>query len=189
MVSIKKRSSLRRRTTQKKTGNIRKSKRSSKRKTSINKVAIESQNWWKKKTAEKKHSHTHKGHSNSKKSKKSKKTKILPIFDPLHNMREICKQCVLLEDHLFCKGKFCMDCCMKHSLMIEALAEEASSLDVEQKHTAMLYLLPSKIREAERDISVRPKMDDPIYRAKVAQKIRKIRKLLTPLCYGIFNNN
>jgi hypothetical protein len=48
---------------------------------------------------------------------------------PMHNMREICKQMLLLEDHLTHPGKRCPDCITKHFLMIEALADEVCSLE------------------------------------------------------------
>jgi hypothetical protein len=52
---------------------------------------------------------------------------LLPVLDPRFNMREICKQSVLLEDHLFQKEKRCHDCICKHFLTIEALAERKKS--------------------------------------------------------------
>lgn len=51
-----------------------------------------------------------------------------PVFDPVYNLREIAKQCVLLEDHLMISAKFCSDCCVKHLLNIVGLAEEALGL-------------------------------------------------------------
>jgi hypothetical protein len=51
------------------------------------------------------------------------------IQDPWHNIREACKQALLLEDHLFHKAKNCPDCISKHLLMMEALLEEAITLD------------------------------------------------------------
>ena len=61
--------------------------------------------------------------------KQSKKLKPA-LNTALFNIREITKQMLLLEDHLTGgKEKFCVDCIRKHFLMMEALAEEASTMD------------------------------------------------------------
>jgi hypothetical protein len=49
-------------------------------------------------------------------------------MDPGYNMVNICKQSVLLEEHLNSERKRCPDCCKKHFLHIVGLAEEAQSL-------------------------------------------------------------
>lgn len=53
----------------------------------------------------------------------------LSLLHPQFNMREIAKQMVLLEDHLAHANKRCPDCIRKHLLTIEAMAEEAVTLD------------------------------------------------------------
>ena len=53
---------------------------------------------------------------------------LLPVSSPVHNLREIVKQMILLEDHLFQTSKQCSDCIDKHLLSIEALAEEMVTL-------------------------------------------------------------
>lgn len=53
---------------------------------------------------------------------------LLPVLRPIMNLREVIKQMILLEDHLFQKEKTCTDCCNKHFLTIEALLEEARTL-------------------------------------------------------------
>jgi hypothetical protein len=52
-----------------------------------------------------------------------------PIMKPDFNMREVAKQCLLLEDHLNCKQKRCMDCIKKHFLMVDGLLDESVSLE------------------------------------------------------------
>jgi hypothetical protein len=47
----------------------------------------------------------------------------------MFNLREVVKQLTLLEDHLSHPYKMCPDCVRKHLVTIEALAEEASSMD------------------------------------------------------------
>ncbi len=51
-----------------------------------------------------------------------------PVSDPAYNMREIAKQCILLEEHLVEKNKYCRDCIIKHFLHNIALAEESQML-------------------------------------------------------------
>jgi len=50
---------------------------------------------------------------------------IANISDPAFNMREVCKQALLLEDHLVQKEKRCRDCICKHFLLCISLTEEA----------------------------------------------------------------
>lgn len=104
---------------------------------------------------------------------------LLPVMDPLFNMREICKQSILLEDHLFQKKKRCRDCCIKHQLTIEALAEEAITLDRDGK-CEDLYYLPDKIRELQKDfVNGR----EP---GEIAHEYRKLRKSLMQRCFNNF---
>lgn len=104
---------------------------------------------------------------------------LLPVMDPLFNMREICKQSILLEDHLFQKKKRCKDCCIKHQLTIEALAEEAITLDKDRK-CEDLYYLPDRIRELQKDfVNGR----EP---TEIAQEYRKVRKSLMQRCFNNF---
>ena len=110
----------------------------------------------------------------------SAKPKLLPILDPLYNMRELCKQSILLEDHLTQERKKCEDCITKHALAIEALAEEACSLDKENKYNKILEPLPDKCRRLQRKYL---EGEDP---HDVAQEYRQIRKELQPLCYNHF---
>lgn len=100
----------------------------------------------------------------------SENKNLLPIMNPLFNMREICKQCILLEDHLFQTRKRCEDCCKKHFLTIEGLAEEAITLDKENKYNLEQLGLPDKIRDLEKCYI---NGDDP---NSIAQKIRQLRK-------------
>lgn len=102
----------------------------------------------------------------------SENKNLLPIMNPLFNMREICKQCILLEDHLFQTRKRCEDCCKKHFLTIEGLAEEAITLDKDNKHNLEKLELPDKIRDLQKCYI---NGDDP---NSVAQKLRQIRKPL-----------
>ena len=105
--------------------------------------------------------------------------KLLPIMNPKYNLREICKNCILLEDHLFQKGKRCEDCIKKHFLTIEALAEEAITLD-KKNECREYYDLPDKIRELEKQY-----IDGKEHNA-VAQQLRQIRKGMMQKCFAEF---
>lgn len=99
--------------------------------------------------------------------------RLLPVMNPTFNMREICKQCILLEDHLCHDEKRCYDCCVKHFLTIEALAEEAITLDpsTTTPHQKIQHL-PSHVRKLQSQWH-----KDPEKNAKqVSQELRKIRK-------------
>lgn len=109
--------------------------------------------------------------------KSEKKKGLLPIMSPLFNMREICKQVALLEDHLNQVRKRCPDCIRKHFLTIEALFEEAISLDEDFKY--MEYLEG----KAEMCRLLQESWLDGGDERDIAQKIRKMRKEFAPLCF------
>ena len=98
---------------------------------------------------------------------------LLPVLEPMFNMREMCKQIILLEDHLFQTRKRCEDCICKHFLTIEALAEEALTLDKHKKHINYLQDLPDRIREIQH---VYLELEDKNDVHEVAQALREIRK-------------
>jgi hypothetical protein len=108
---------------------------------------------------------------------------LLPVLDPRFNMREICKQSVLLEDHLFQKEKRCHDCIIKHFLTIEGLAEEAVTLDKEHKYNELIDL-PQKIRVIEKNYI--KNQNDPKQPAITAQELREIRKGYMQKCFDAF---
>lgn len=100
---------------------------------------------------------------------------LLPIMDPLFNVREMCKQLALLEDHLQIDKKRCLDCIRKHLLTAESLAEEAISLDMSRRYYAVLQPLPDKLRE------MWGMVQDKKY-LETAAASRKMRKPLMLLC-------
>lgn len=102
-------------------------------------------------------------------SKVDKDKTQLPIFKPEFNFREGAKQLILLEDHLFNRRKFCLDCCKKHALAAEGLFEEAMSLDREHKYEKICNDLPNRIRDI---IKLLGKEDAII----IGDKVRSIRK-------------
>ena len=69
-----------------------------------------------------------------------------PVHDPRHNLRELVKECILLERHLFDPTKYCKDCIRKHFLTIEAFAgPELGSLDIEQKYLDIISRLSNSV--------------------------------------------
>jgi len=114
--------------------------------------------------------------SNNKSDNCSSCTSLLPVMDPLFNMREMCKQIILLEDHLFQKEKRCHDCICKHFLTIEALSEEAITLDKENKHKE-LHNIPSEVRSISKEyLNNKDKPD--LACGQAGQRLRKLRKSL-----------
>jgi len=102
---------------------------------------------------------------------------LLPIMSAWHNLREACKQMVLLEDHLNQPQKRCPDCIRKHFLTIEALFEEGISLD---KGDTMEYLegKPEHLRVL---FSLWASEHDPLL---IAGLLREIRKPLVKVCWS-----
>jgi len=105
------------------------------------------------------------------------KQKLLDIFNPIFNVKEVCKEFVLLEDHLSAPGKHCPDCIRKHLLRAEAFSEEAIALDKEGRWKDILAPLPQHIRD------IGDAYSSSCDRHMLGQKIRKIRKELSPLCF------
>jgi len=97
---------------------------------------------------------------------------LLDVFDPRHNLREMAKEFLLLEDHLAQPAKHCPDCIRKHLLKAEALAEEAVQLDRDGSMRARLVPLPGQIRNIQRAFLA------DTDRNKLQQEVRVLRKQL-----------
>lgn len=104
---------------------------------------------------------------------------LLPIMHPLYNMREVCKQSVLLEDHLTNERKRCEDCIRKHFLTIEALLEEALSLDNKQKWFDLLEGQAEQVRKLQEQWIDGEDMPE------IAQGLRAMRKEFAPVCFDL----
>lgn len=109
---------------------------------------------------------------------------LLPVLDYKFNMREICKQCILLEDHLSQIEKRCPDCCIKHFLALEALSEEAIQLDKKNEGIHLLQDLPKKIRGIQKRWYENP----TLYSNQCSQELRGIRKQLMETSFPIIFN-
>ena len=108
---------------------------------------------------------------------------LLDVFDPRHNMREMAKEMLLLEDHMAQPAKFCPDCIRKHLLRTEALAEEAVQLDVEGEHQEYLLPLPGQVRNLQRAFLDNEAVSDRAASLKgrlaLQQQVRSMRKALS----------
>lgn len=119
-------------------------------------------------------------------SKHEEKMGLLPIMNPLFNLREITKQMSLLEDHLNHPRKRCHDCIRKHFLTIEALFEEAISLDKENKYFDLLDGKAQEIRDLQgKWIDGKEKKSVEKIYCSISQEIRGIRKDFAPVCFDV----
>jgi hypothetical protein len=114
---------------------------------------------------------------------------LLPIMSPVYNMREITKQMALLEDHLNHPRKRCHDCIRKHFLTIEALYEEAISLDKEGKHRKVLGGKAQEVRDLQGAwldgcVDKKGEKVEDVY-LMISQGIRGMRKEMAPLCFDV----
>ena len=105
--------------------------------------------------------------------------KLQDIFNPMHNLKEICKEFVLLEDHLSIASKHCPDCIRKHLLKAEAFAEEAIALDKNSEYNDLLEPIPEQIRNVA-DLYHNSDMS----KHQLGQHIRRLRKTLSPYCFN-----
>ena len=118
---------------------------------------------------------------NARKEKVENTEHLLPVLDSNFNLREICKQCILLEDHLTQKEKRCEDCCIKHFLAIEALSEEALGLDKNKKLLEKIEHLPNKVRKIQKKW-----LENKHRNAHdCSQMLRSIRKSLMEDCFSV----
>lgn len=98
---------------------------------------------------------------------------------PLFNLREICKQSALLEDHLNNPRKRCHDCIRKHFLTIEALFEEAVSLDETGKWSEQFDGKADFVRRLQE------RWIDGVEPTKLAQDLRSMRKGFASECFDL----
>lgn len=106
---------------------------------------------------------------------------IASLMDPKFNLREVAKQLILLEDHLFQTEKRCLDCISKHSMTIEGYLQEAITLDKKQEHTQEINELLTKIVPLTETMVQQMKDGSatPSSYADCAQQLRALRK---PIC-------
>jgi len=117
---------------------------------------------------------------------------LLPVMDFRFNVREICKQLILLEDHLTHGSKRCMDCCIKHFLTIEAFSEELLTLDntnliIPNSDWHTLKNLPVDIRHLQYIFiqNIRDGTLDEKTIHSMVQELRRIRKQYMVVSFDI----
>ena len=98
---------------------------------------------------------------------------MLPVFEPMHNAREMAKQLTLLEDHIIQPPKHCPDCIRKHLLTTEALAEEAVSLATQAAQRVYFQGVAQEVRGISRSYLGAHDRGD------LQQRARKLRKELS----------
>lgn len=114
-------------------------------------------------------------------SSSSSSSGALPITHYEYNIREMMKNCILLEDHLIHPEKRCNDCCVKHFLFLEGLAEEARTLDRAQSMPESLHSAPRFFRDCQQSYyqigrTPMPPPDAERHYQKLAQRLRQFRK-------------
>lgn len=104
---------------------------------------------------------------------------LLPVMNPLFNVREMSIQCILLEMHLNSPQRRCNDCIRKHFLAIEGLADEAIGLDKTGEHRDFLLPIPNEIRRLQDAwVAKEPACD-------IAQELRRMRKPWTVKTFAL----
>jgi hypothetical protein len=90
----------------------------------------------------------------------------------------------LLEDHLFHQSKRCPDCIQKHLLKMEALLEEAQTLDKKGEYSELLSTMLLALWCLQAYWVKRVREGESLCRY-LGQMIRQIRKDLLPLCFDV----
>ncbi len=101
------------------------------------------------------------------------------LHNPIYNLREIAKQHILLEDHLAHPYKACSDCIRKHLMTIEALAEEATSLDTMGVFQGSLGSIFEEMAELARKWLENVQDGRPLQ--DIGHGVRRLRKDLTSM--------
>lgn len=100
---------------------------------------------------------------------------LLPVWDPKFNIKEIIKQMLLLEDHMFQKDKQCGECIRKHILTIEGFAEEGITLDKNNNFTKQFMSVLDLTRKLY-DTFSQAKTHEEV--SDLAKDVRTLRKEL-----------
>lgn len=103
-------------------------------------------------------------------------------MDPMHNVREIVRNCALLEIHL--AKERCLDCVTKHSMIISGLIDEGICLSNDPKYRDQPYV--PVLKECAVDMAT---IEDRLFRQKdspveTAYRLRRLRKKLMPFIYS-----
>ena len=96
---------------------------------------------------------------------------------PNYNLRQCCKELLLLEDHLLIPDAYCPECICKHMLKAEAYADEGWSLDVSWETQQELSLLATKLRQLEVAFLQGVKAQS------IGHEVRALRKPVERVCF------
>jgi hypothetical protein len=107
----------------------------------------------------------------------NKDRRLAPLMEPEFNMREVTKNMILLEDHLFHDDRRCPDCVRKHCLTIEAYLDEAFSLDKAGKYTEVLESTSRQFKPISESMLVCCSQGLPSAKCvSLGQRLRIVRK-------------
>jgi hypothetical protein len=112
--------------------------------------------------------------------------KLLPILDPMFNLKEVSKHLILLEDHLFQMGRRCKDCIIKHIYTIEAFLEEAITLDTNGENVKFIENTQMEFKSISNEILDLINQEN-INTEKIHSLAQKLRNLRKPLMYKTVN--
>jgi hypothetical protein len=111
---------------------------------------------------------------------------VFSMLDPRFNLRESCKNMILLENRLLQEQR-CEECILKHSLAIEGFLEDGLSLDTKGEYKEILTNSFKEFRAIFRNIvnSMKDGLMDDKNAKELAERVRKMSK---PLCqkFGTF---
>lgn len=104
------------------------------------------------------------------------------LMDPMHNIKEVVRNCALLEIHL--AKERCVDCITKHALIISGLIDEGICLANDPAYRSMPYVRALRacaddMADIERGLF--NASDTPV---ETAYKLRTMRKKLMPIING-----
>ena len=109
----------------------------------------------------------------------------LSVLDPLFNIREMVKNLLLLEQHLFVPEHRCVQCIRKHTMLIEAFLDEAYSLDESHGYTQLLKDSRTALSDVtDKVCDLSHDKSETLYR-EIGQDVRAMRK---PLVQTLFQN-
>tara|TARA_Y100000385_G_C13078644_1_gene632712 strand:- start:138 stop:596 length:459 start_codon:yes stop_codon:yes gene_type:complete len=108
------------------------------------------------------------------------KDKLDPIMDPVYNIKEVCKNSVLLEEHMAQKQKRCFDCISKHFLLITGYIEEAIQLATNKVNNYPHLKESCKLYNAlfKKWLEIKKKEDNEADILDIVDSLRKQRKIL-----------
>lgn len=103
------------------------------------------------------------------------------LLDPKYNLREVIKQMILLEDHMFQPEKRCYDCITKHAMTIEGYLQEAITLDTTQQYNQEIQELLKSFKTIM-DHALQKIHDNDMSNVDFCRCAQQLRGLRKPIC-------